>query len=95
MYEGRLGYIHELSKMGARTKILDQHYAEIEGPTELHGTNVSSLDVRSGMVMIIAALVAQGKSVLHDIEHIDRGYGNLVEVLTAIGADIKRAEEKS
>lgn len=93
MYEGRLGYIHELSKMGAKAVILDQHRAEITGPTRLHGTNVSSLDVRSGMVLVIAALVAEGKSVLHDVEHIERGYENLVENLKAIGADIKRMEE--
>lgn len=93
MYEGRLGYIHELSKMGAKARILDQHYAEIEGPTQLHGTNVSSLDVRSGMVMVIAALTASGKSVLHDIEHIERGYQNLDQVLRELGADIKRDQE--
>jgi len=93
MYEGRLGYIHELSKMGAKAVILDQHRAEITGPTKLHGTNVSSLDVRSGMVLVIAALVAEGKSVLHDVEHIERGYENLVGNLQNLGADIKRMEE--
>jgi UDP-N-acetylglucosamine 1-carboxyvinyltransferase len=91
MYEGRLGYIHELAKMGARAHIIDQHRAEITGPCKLHGMNVSSLDVRSGMVMVIAALVAEGKSVLHDIEHIDRGYEHLDISLKAIGADIVRA----
>lgn len=90
MYEGRLGYIHELSKMGAKARILDQHRAEIEGPTSLHGTNVSSLDVRSGMVMIIAALVGSGSSVLHDAEHIERKYENIVGRLTSLGADIER-----
>jgi UDP-N-acetylglucosamine 1-carboxyvinyltransferase len=93
MYEGRLGYIHELAKMGAKARILDQHYAEIEGPCKLHGTFVSSLDVRSGMVMVIAALVEEGKSVLHDVEHLDRGYENLDIALAGLGADIKRLEE--
>ena len=93
MYEGRLGYIHELAKMGARCRILDQHYAEIEGPNNLYGTNVSSLDLRSGMVLIIAALVAEGKSVLHDAEHIDRGYERIDEVLRSIGADIERVNQ--
>lgn len=92
MYEGRLGYIHELAKMGANARIIDQHRAEIEGPTKLHGTNVSSLDVRSGMVMVIAALVAEGISVLHDVEHIERGYEGLVEMLKSIGAEIERSE---
>ncbi|MBU6447337.1 UDP-N-acetylglucosamine 1-carboxyvinyltransferase [Patescibacteria group bacterium] len=92
MYEGRLGYIHELAKMGANARIIDQHRAEIDGPTPLHGTNVSSLDIRSGMVMLISALVAQGKTVLHDIEHIERGYDNVVDLLKAAGADIERGE---
>ncbi len=91
MYDGRLGYIHELSKMGAKAHIIDQHRAEITGPTKLRGMNVNSLDVRSGMVMVIAALVAEGQSVLHDIEHIDRGYEHLDISLKAIGADITRA----
>lgn len=92
MYDGRLGYIHELAKMGANAHIIDQHRAEITGPTKLHGMNVNSLDVRSGMVMIIAALVAEGQSVLHDVEHIDRGYPKIVEMLTSLGADITREE---
>ena len=93
MYEGRLGYIHELSKMGAKVRILDQHRAEIEGPTHLHGRNVSSLDVRSGMVLVIAALVAEGKSVLHDVEHVDRGYEHIDLMLKRLGADIERMED--
>ncbi|TSC64998.1 MAG: UDP-N-acetylglucosamine 1-carboxyvinyltransferase, partial [Candidatus Doudnabacteria bacterium Gr01-1014_77] len=92
MYEGRLGYIHELSKMGAKAHIIDQHRAEITGPTELSGTDVSSLDVRSGMVLVISALVAKGQSTLHEIQHIERGYEDIVNKLKAIGADIERVE---
>jgi UDP-N-acetylglucosamine 1-carboxyvinyltransferase len=91
MYEGRLGYIHELAKMGAQAHIVDQHRAVITGPCKLRGMNVNSLDVRSGMVMVIAALVAEGKSVLHDIEHVDRGYEHLDVSLQNIGANITRA----
>jgi UDP-N-acetylglucosamine 1-carboxyvinyltransferase len=93
MYDGRLGYVHELSKMGAKVKILDPHRAEITGPTPLRGTNVSSLDVRSGMVMIIASLVAEGTSTLHDIEHVDRGYEHIEMMLKRLGADIERVED--
>ncbi len=92
MYEGRLGYIHELSKMGAHARLLDQHRAEVFGPSKLRGTNVSSLDVRSGMVLIIAALTADGTSVLHDIEHIERGYEDIVNKLKSLGANIERQE---
>lgn len=90
MYEGRLGYIHELAKMGARARILDPHRAEIEGPCAMHGTNISSLDIRSGIVLVIAALTAKGKTVLHDIQHIDRGYENIDLVLCQVGARIER-----
>jgi UDP-N-acetylglucosamine 1-carboxyvinyltransferase len=93
MYEGRLGYIHELAKMGANARIIDQHRAEITGPTKLRGMNISSLDVRSGMVMVIAALVAEGQSILHDVEHVDRGYPDIDKILRDIGADISREEE--
>lgn len=93
MYEGRLGYIHELIKMGANARIIDQHRAEITGPSKLHGMNVSSLDVRSGMVMVIAALVAEGQSILHDVEHVDRGYPGIDKILQNIGADISREED--
>jgi UDP-N-acetylglucosamine 1-carboxyvinyltransferase len=93
MYEGRLGYIHELSKMGAKVRIVDQHRAEIDGPAKLHGRNVSSLDVRSGMVLVIAALVAEGQSTLHDVEHVDRGYEHIDMMLKRLGADIERMEE--
>ena len=90
MYEGRLGYVHELIKMGAQARIIDQHRAEITGPTKLHGMHVSSLDVRSGVVMIIAALVAEGQSILHDVEHVDRGYEHIDEKLRLLGVDIIR-----
>lgn len=90
MYEGRLRYLDELMKMGASATILDPHRALILGPTPLHGREVSSLDVRSGMTLIIAALVADGESTLQDVHHIDRGYERIDERLRGIGAKIER-----
>ena len=90
LYEGRLRYIKELVKMGARAKILDPHRALISGRTPLRGAVIRSLDLRAGATLVIAALLAKGKSILHDAEQIDRGYGMLEERLRLLGADIKR-----
>ena len=92
LFEGRLKYLHELEKMGASVEILDPHRAIIKGPTELHGKNVESIDLRAGATLIIAALVAEGESTLHAAEQIDRGYEKIEERLQMLGADIKRIE---
>ncbi len=90
MYEGRLGYINELIKMGANAVLLDPHRALIIGPTPLRGNGIKALDVRSGMTMVIAALAAEGESVLNEAFHIDRGYEKIEERLQKLGADIVR-----
>lgn len=94
MYDGRLRYIEELRKMGANASILDPHQAVIIGPTALAGTTISSLDIRSGMTLLIAALAAEGETVICDIHHIDRGYARIEERLRALGADIERIGAK-
>ncbi len=90
MYEGRLNYIKELKKMGANATILGQHRAVIIGPTALYGKKITTLDLRAGATLIIAALVANGKSEIAHAEIIDRGYENIVEKLQGLGAKIKR-----
>ncbi len=92
LYEGRLKYLEELKKMGAEATILDPHRAIVTGPTILYGTEVTSLDLRAGATLVIAALIAKGKSVLGNAEQIDRGYENIDERLKKIGADITREE---
>jgi len=92
MYEGRLGYIEELQKMGADASILDQHRAIIVGPTPLRGTEIASVDIRAGMAVVIAALVAEGETLVSGVRHIDRGYENLDERLRSLGAVIERVE---
>ena len=90
MYEGRLKYIDELKKMGADAVILDPHRALISGPSVLHGAVIDSLDLRAGATLIIAALTADGRTELGNIEQIDRGYENLDERLKKLGASIER-----
>jgi len=92
IYEGRLKYLYELDKMGARVEILDPHRAIIKGPTRLRGKNIESLDLRAGATLIIAALTAEGESILHSAEEIDRGYEKIEERLKILGADIRRSE---
>lgn len=93
MYEGRLGYVNELIKMGANAVIMDPHRALIVGPTPLRGTELQSLDIRSGMTSIIAGLVAEGETLIRSADIIDRGYEKIDERLRALGADIIRLGE--
>ncbi|KKU11423.1 MAG: UDP-N-acetylglucosamine 1-carboxyvinyltransferase [Parcubacteria group bacterium GW2011_GWA1_45_7] len=93
MYEGRLGYVTELSKMGANAMILDPHRAIIVGPTSLRGAELKSLDIRAGMTMIVAGLVAEGETTILDAQIIDRGFEAIDNRLRAIGADIIRSSK--
>lgn len=92
MYENRLGYLNELKFMGANVEIFDPHRALIIGPTPLFGREVNSLDIRSGISLVIAGLVAQGETIINEVEKIDRGYEKIEEKLKNIGADITRIE---
>lgn len=92
MFEGRLGYIQELIKMGANAVICDPHRVLVTGPTPLYGQEIRSFDLRAGAAMIIAGLIASGETVIHDAEIVDRGYERIEERLNALGADITRAE---
>ncbi len=92
MYENRFGYLKELSYMGANVEILDPHRALVIGPTPLFGKEVRSLDIRAGISLVIAGLVAQGETILHEVEKIDRGYENIEEKLKNLGAEIKRID---
>lgn len=90
LFEGRFNYIQEINKMGAKAEILNPHQAVIEGPTKLKGTTIQSFDLRAGAALIIAALVAEGKTIINDIYQVDRGYEKIEERLQKLGADIKR-----
>lgn len=88
MFENRLGYIKELQKMGLKAELVDNHTAKIEGASELNGAEIEALDLRSGITLVLAALAANGKSVIEKGEIIDRGYEKLTEKLTALGASV-------
>ncbi|MFA6917878.1 MAG: UDP-N-acetylglucosamine 1-carboxyvinyltransferase [Candidatus Gracilibacteria bacterium] len=90
LFEGRLNYLFELEKMGARLEFLNPHQAIIIGPRQLKGIPISSCDIRAGAAMVIAALVAGGKTEISNINYIDRGYEKLDEKLQKLGASIKR-----
>jgi len=90
IYEGRLAWTEDLKRMGADIHTFDPHRIEIKGPTKLRGREVESPDIRAGMAYVIAALCAQGKSVINNIYQIDRGYEKIEERLRKIGADIRR-----
>jgi UDP-N-acetylglucosamine 1-carboxyvinyltransferase len=92
IFEGRLSYINELSKMGASCIIRDAHQASITGPTPLFGSRITTFDLRAGATLIIAALMAQGESRLDQIEIIDRGYEKIEEKLLSLGANIRRVK---
>lgn len=93
MYQNRLGYVNELKKMGADAEIIDPQRAVINGPIELRGTEMESLDLRAGATLVIAALAAQGKSIIGNIEQVDRGYERLDERLQNLGANIVRQND--
>ncbi|MFH0791774.1 MAG: UDP-N-acetylglucosamine 1-carboxyvinyltransferase [bacterium] len=90
LYENRLNFIHELRKMGADIELVDPHRAFVFGKTPLVGTKISSLDIRAGASLVVAALVAKGQTIIENIYQIDRGYEKIEEKLFALGADIKR-----
>lgn len=93
MFESRLFFVDKLIDMGAQIILCDPHRATVIGnnhETPLRGTVMSSPDIRAGISLLIAALSAKGKSVIHNIEQIDRGYEDIDQRLRAIGADIVR-----
>ncbi len=90
IYEGRLFYTDSLNKMGANIIMCDPHRVIVQGPTKLYGANIESPDIRAGMALVIAALIAEGKSVIDNIYQIDRGYEDIEKRLKALGANIKR-----
>lgn len=92
MYESRLFWVDRLISMGARVIVCDPHRAVVVGPSPLYGKVLSSPDIRAGMALMIAALCAEGQSVIHNAQQIDRGHERIEERLRALGAAIERVE---
>ena len=91
IYDTRFGYCAELNRMGAAIKV-DTKIAVITGVEKMHGCTVHACDLRAGAAMVIAGLAAEGRTVIEEIEYIERGYENLIGKLEGIGASIKRIE---
>jgi len=92
IYETRMGHVPELIKMGANVNYTNTE-AIFYGKSELCGTEVSASDLRAGAALIIAGLIANGTTKISNIEHILRGYEDIVSKLSEVGADIKIIEE--
>ena len=93
MFESRLFFVDKLIDMGAQIILCDPHRAAVIGlarEQQLRGITMSSPDIRAGVALLIAALSAEGKSIIQNIEQIDRGYQYIDQRLTALGAEIKR-----
>ncbi|MCF7791403.1 MAG: UDP-N-acetylglucosamine 1-carboxyvinyltransferase [Victivallales bacterium] len=88
MFESRIYFVDKLISMGASAIVCDPHRAVISGPCKLKGTEVSSPDIRSGMALIIAALCAEGESIIHNVEVISRGYEKIAEKIRILGGSI-------
>ena len=92
VYETRFfGYCKELESMGARISI-NGKTASVDGVEKLHGAEVEAHDLRAGAALVIAGLSAEGTTMVDNIHFIERGYENLIEKMTALGADIRRVE---
>ncbi len=93
MFESRLFFVDKLIDMGAQIILCDPHRATVIGLDHqwpLRGTTMSSPDIRAGVALLIAALSAEGTSIIHNVEQIDRGYQNIDQRLNKIGAKIRR-----
>ncbi len=90
IFEGRLFYTDILNQMGANIIICDPHRVVVQGPTRLSGRHLTSPDIRAGIAMVIAGLMAKGESVIDNIYQIDRGYERIEERIRKLGGNIKR-----
>ncbi|MCB0211726.1 MAG: UDP-N-acetylglucosamine 1-carboxyvinyltransferase [Anaerolineae bacterium] len=95
MYESRLFFVDRLISMGARIVLCDPHRALVQGPSLMRGERqgISSPDIRAGIALLIAALCADGTTIIRNIGQIDRGYENIEQKLLELGAKIKRVKE--
>ena len=89
VWDNRFRYVEELKRMGAQISV-DGKIAVVEGVSHLNAAPVRATDLRAGAAMVIAALAAKGTTQIEGINQIERGYENIIEKLTELGADVKR-----
>ena len=95
VFEDRVEWLTELKKLGARIDIEDAHHASIHGPAALHGAEASISDLRAGASLILAALAADGASLIHGAHHVQRGYENIDRKFQQLGASITRSADSA
>ena len=93
IFEDRLEWLAELAKLGANVKIADPHHALITGPAKLRGAETDISDLRAGASLILAALAAEGTSLIHGAHHVQRGYENIDRKFQQLGASITRSAD--
>lgn len=93
IFESRFKYVNELQKMGAKVMVSGGNVAMFTGVPRLSGARIYSTDLRAGAAMVVAGLVADGVTEVMNLEHIERGYVNLVENFRGLGADMERVSE--
>jgi UDP-N-acetylglucosamine 1-carboxyvinyltransferase len=94
MFESRMFFVDKLISMGAKIVLCDPHRAIVIGPSRLRGAPLESPDIRAGMAILLAALCAHGESVIDNVTQIERGYERIDERLTALGASVRRVEDR-
>jgi UDP-N-acetylglucosamine 1-carboxyvinyltransferase len=93
IFEGRLNFTEALAAMGAQITMMDPHRVLVRGKSELRGRKLKSPDLRAGLAFVIAAIVAKGESVIHNVDTtIDRGYEDVDNRLRSIGVDVERTQ---
>jgi UDP-N-acetylglucosamine 1-carboxyvinyltransferase len=91
LFEARFRFVHELVRLGADVQT-EGHHALVRGREALSGAPVEATDIRAGAGLVLAGLVADGETLVHEVHHIDRGYAGFVDNLRGLGADITRVE---
>lgn len=92
LYDDRFSYVKDLKRMGANIEIVNSN-VYIMGGTELKGNEVEATDIRGGAALIIAGLLANGRTIIKGEYHIERGYDNIYEKLRSLGADINKIDK--
>jgi UDP-N-acetylglucosamine 1-carboxyvinyltransferase len=95
VHENRFQHVTQLAKMGAGITVEGRIHAVVHGPCRLRGTDVTIPDIRSGAALVIAALCAEGDSLLRSAWHVERGYEDMAGKLAAVGARIERVSTDS
>jgi UDP-N-acetylglucosamine 1-carboxyvinyltransferase len=95
MYPSRMFFLDKLVNMGAQIVLCDPHRCIVQGPTMLYGERMESPDIRAGMTLVLAALAAEGQSIIRNVGQIDRGYEKVDEKLRSLGARIERVQENN